>query len=432
MPATTPRTGHHRRGDMPWTYRHASELQTLLGEQPRQSGTAVIIPAPDQRHRRGGMPWTHRHASELQTLLGEQPRRSGITVIIPARDERNGLRAALESLTAQTLRPDRVIVVINNSGDETEAIARAYAAGPGRRVSVLSMAGHNRFRKAGALNYGITSLLDDTGRLPGSVRLLVNMDGDTVLDRHFLARASRVLTRDARLGGVSAACRAKPVRGATWFSRLLLLFQRIEYGRAAFSRVLTNVHTMAGAGSVYRAAALNEVLGSRRHIFQQRETNLVEDYETTLYLKWLGWRVTANQGCIAWTDVMPTTRMLLAQRDRWVRGTVDEWRNYGWFSKVTRRSSASMILALAVFAYMWTWVAMAAVKLAEHGTLDPRYLILVGSWMAYQALSVRRMGWRIMLFEMSLLPGLAFGLLRNYWIAGAIVRSFAARPARWT
>jgi hypothetical protein len=91
-----------------------------------------------------------------------------------------------------------------------------------------------------------------------------------------------------------------------------------------------------------------------------------------------------------------------------------------------------MILALAVFAYMWTWVAMAAVKLAEHGTLDPRYLILVGSWMAYQGLSVRRMGWRIMLFEMSLLPGLAFGLLRSYWIAGAIVRSFAARPAHWT
>jgi hypothetical protein len=52
--------------------------------------------------------------------------------------------------------------------------------------------------------------------------------------------------------------------------------------------------------------------------------------------------------------------MLLAQRDRWVRGTVDEWRNYGWFSQVARRSSASMILALAVFAYMSTWVAMAA------------------------------------------------------------------------
>ena len=40
---------------------------------------------------------------------------------------------------------------------------------------------------------------------------------------------------------------------------------------------------------------------------------------------------------------MPTMRMLLAQRVRWVRGTVDEWRRYGW-CRETYLSIMGMIL----------------------------------------------------------------------------------------
>jgi cellulose synthase/poly-beta-1,6-N-acetylglucosamine synthase-like glycosyltransferase len=356
-----------------------------------------------------------------------------VWVVVPARDEGAGLANALASLTAQTVRPDGVVVVVNNSTDDTEAVARAYASRPGSRVTVLVMPGHNRFRKAGALNEGITHLLGPDGRLPGRVRLLVTMDGDSVLDRHFVATASRVLSRDPRLGAVSAACQAKSARGAPPAARLLMHFQRIEYGRAAFARVLPSVHSMSGAGSVYRAAALNGLLGSRRHVFDQRETNLVEDYETTLALRARGWRVTANPGCVAYTEVMPTVPMLVAQRIRWARGTIDEWRRYGYTHRVVRRSLAFALAGSAAAVYLWTLVGLAAAQAAVGHSPGPRYLALAVSWAVYQALSARSLGWRVAAFELVLLPGLAYSLLRNYWIARAVVASFARRPpSAWT
>jgi cellulose synthase/poly-beta-1,6-N-acetylglucosamine synthase-like glycosyltransferase len=390
--------------------------------------TEVSAPEPGS-----DLPFTDWQAAELVTFLGHRPRHSGIAVVVPARDEAEGLRDALASLTSQLVRPDRVIVVVNNptDGGATESIARGYAARHQDVVTVLVMPGHNKFKKAGALNYGIEHLLNGKRRLPTAVRLLVTMDGDTVLHRHFLARASRVMTGDSRLGGVSAACQAKPVRGASFLSRALMLLQRIEYGRAAFSRVLTNIHTMAGAGAVYRAAAVNDLLSARQHLFEERETNLVEDYETTLALKTRGWRITANAGCVAYTDIMPTMRMLLDQRIRWVRGTMDEWRRYGWLNRVCRRSALSMLLGMVVSVYTWTWLGLLAARLVEGAPFDYRYLILLASWAAYQGLSVRSMGWRIVAFEMSLIPGLAFGLLRNYWVVRSAWRSFRVGTMAW-
>jgi len=356
---------------------------------------------------------------------------SGLCAVVPVRDEGDGLRAALESLARQTMPPDRVIVVVNNSTDATEAVARDVAAHD-HHVEVLVMPGHNQYRKAGALNYGISHLLDEDGRLPAGIDLLLTMDGDTVHDRHLTATAARVLAADPQLGGVTAACQAKPGRGRTTWSWLLMLMQRIEYGRAAFSRVQRSVHTMAGAGSVYRAQAINDLLASRPHVFEQRGTNLVEDYETTLALKAHGWKVTANAHCIAYTEVMPTLRMLLAQRHRWVRGTVDEWRRYGFGHEAVRRSAAGMILALGVFAYTWGWLATASWRLAHGGHADPRYLLLLASWVAYQGLTVRAMGWKIVLFEMTVLPGQLYSLLRTFWIVRAIAASYRRRSAEWS
>ena len=77
---------------------------------------------------------------------------------------------------------------------------------------------------------------------------------------------------------------------------IFLFCFKIEYGRSAATRLRRNVHTMSGVGSFYRAAALNERLCSRPDLFEERESSLVEDYETTLALKMLGWHITSNQG----------------------------------------------------------------------------------------------------------------------------------------
>jgi cellulose synthase/poly-beta-1,6-N-acetylglucosamine synthase-like glycosyltransferase len=268
--------------------------------------------------------------------------------------------------------------------------------------------------------------------LPPEIEYLLVMDGDTELNPHFLKRAWRVLEREDSIGGVSASCLGKPIRGDSPWSRLLLLFQRIEYARFAANRLRRNVHTMSGAGSFYRAAALSDLLGHRRDIFEERESNLVEDYETTLALKKRGWRITSNQGCVAYTDLMPTMRMLVAQRVRWVRGTVDEWRRYGW-GRATWLSITTMILSVPGIGYSALWGTLSIRAYLRHGLhLDYRYLLLALFWSVYQGFSVRSMGWKIVIFEMILLPEVIFNLIRNYWLLRSILASYLSRTRIWT
>ncbi len=54
-------------------------------------------------------------------------RRHRVSVVIPARNEADRLPLLLESLAAQTRRPDQVVVVDDHSDDGTAAAARAFA-----------------------------------------------------------------------------------------------------------------------------------------------------------------------------------------------------------------------------------------------------------------------------------------------------------------
>jgi cellulose synthase/poly-beta-1,6-N-acetylglucosamine synthase-like glycosyltransferase len=351
---------------------------------------------------------------------------------MPCRDEGAALAETLHSMERQTLRPDRIVVVVNNSTDDTKDVALRHAAiGGSIPTLVLEMPGYNKHRKAGALNHGIRHLLR-RGSLQKGIDYLLVVDGDTELDIHFLMRARRILDRNPALGGVSAACLGKDIRGDTPWMKLLLLFQKIEYGRFAATRMRRNVHTMSGAGSFYRATALNELLNSRPDVFEERESNLVEDYETTLALKMLGWQITSNQGCIAYTDLMPTMRMLLAQRIRWVRGTVDEWRRYGW-CRATYLSIIGMLLSVPGIGYTALWATLSLHAFIAHGAhLDYRFLLLAAFWSIYQGYSVRRMGYKIMLFEMALIPEALFNFVRNYWLLRSVLASCIASKRAWT
>ncbi len=407
------------------TRRPAAEAQTQLAgiEVLRSLATAQL-----QREQAASAGTIVRHVDSPHVIRGTG---SGIVVVIPARDEGAALADTLRSIARQTLNPDRVVVVVNNSTDDTKDIAKEFASVRDEMpTDVLEMPGFNRHRKAGALNYGIRYLLRD-GLLPPEILFLLVMDGDTELDPHFLKRARRVLERDRSLGGVSAACLGKPIQGETPWSSLLLLFQKIEYSRFASTRLRRNVHTMSGAGSFYRVTALNELLCQRSDVFEERESNLVEDYETTLALKTLGWRVTSNQGCIAYTDLMPSLHMLLAQRVRWVRGTVDEWRRYG-LCRQTCLSIIGMVLTVPGIFYTVLWVAVSVNGFIAHGArFDYRYSILVIFWSLYQGISVRRMGYKIVLFEMALLPEALFNLVRNYWVLKSVIASYLGNARSW-
>jgi len=352
-------------------------------------------------------------------------------VILPARNEEAGVLLALESLAAQTAPPDLIVIVVNNSSDRTEEFAREFADRPGVPRTVVFNLPDNPHKKAGALNHGIGWLNRTPGGLAAAARYLLVMDADTSLHPKFLERARNVMASDRRVGGLSATCLGRTGLWKNLWQRYLLGMQIMEYGRYARGRYRFGIHSMSGAGSFYRTEALLSILRWRGEVFWEDHANLVEDYETTLALKEAGWKVTANQHCIAYTDLMPTLRELIGQRERWGRGTVDTLRRRGW-TKHTWFSITSMVLGFVGFLYTLAWLATWTGVIASNGfVLDRVWLCLVAFWIAYAAFRARHLGWKGVLVDVLMLPGLVFAGVRAYWFVTSVVKSYATGVSAW-
>ncbi|MCX4822886.1 glycosyltransferase family 2 protein [Streptomyces sp. NBC_01142] len=405
---TTTRPGRRAR-----RARRAGRARRGHTEAPRTSGS---------RHRRGRISPDEAGSAALYETV----------VLVPARNEEVGVFTSLRSLAGQSRRPDLIIVVVNNSTDRTEDFAREFADDESTPPTVVLNFDNNPHKKAGALNYGLRWLREAVGgRLTGQVRHVLVMDADTELHPKFVERARNVIASDPELGGVSAACLGRTDLWRNPWQRYLLGMQIIEYGRAANARYRSDVHTMSGAGSFYRAEALQSLLDWRGEVFWEDHANLVEDYETTLALKESGWKVTANQLCIAYTDLMPTLRELVQQRERWSRGTVDTLRARGW-TKFTWHSITTLILGLLGAAYILGWGSTQLVMAAKHGfSQQPVFWVLFSFWIVYPALRVRSLGWKAMLVEALLIPELVFTVVRTYWLVSSIVKSYVTRVSTW-
>lgn len=114
-----------------------------------------------------------------------------ITVVIPAHNAARFLDATLDSIEAQTLLPDEIIVVNDGSSDGTGAIARK------RGVRVVDTKG---IGAAGALNAGIAESQTD---------LIAHFDADDVMLPEKLATQVSCIEQEAssRLGLVSSNLR---------------------------------------------------------------------------------------------------------------------------------------------------------------------------------------------------------------------------------
>jgi cellulose synthase/poly-beta-1,6-N-acetylglucosamine synthase-like glycosyltransferase len=389
--------------------------------------------------------------------------------ILPCHNEAADLPSALESIKQQTAaRVDTILVVSDNSTDDTVAIARAAG------VSVIETSG-NRFKKAGALNAGIRHLME-LGSLP---EFIITGDGDTEYDTRFMVGALNIMRATPNLGVLSAVCLGKPglipfpkltwprspkhasygrhsVRNVyfrilsfmaslmlwmtTFLNYTLIWMQQAEYARAVSLRMKQNIHTMSGAGSVLRTEAIIDViyrglpLGApidwqRVQVYREHEANLVEDFALTLDVKRAGWKCTNNFYVIARTDLMRDFHSLIRQRVRWVRGTIDELRRRK-FSRESRSSTLTMLFGISLILPMYVInVFFISVIFSENfNILDFWILPLMG---AYQAIMLRNMGWKSMAIAFVLLPEMLFAVVRHLWIFISIGKSFTSATQKW-
>ncbi|MDF9877879.1 glycosyltransferase family 2 protein [Cellulosimicrobium cellulans] len=342
--------------------------------------------------------------------------RARVTVVVPAHDEEAALPRTLTSVASQTLRPERVLVVSDNSTDRTAEVARSLGADTMETVD-------NSARKAGALDQALRAV--DTP-------LVLVLDADTTIAPTFVEEGVRLLEADPGLGAVGGVFQGEDPRG------LLQWCQANEYRRYAEQIDVTGrTAVLTGTAALLRTDALRAVADARgtrlpgRHGDVYDRGAITEDSELTLALRTLGYRLASPVTMTCTTELMPTWGDLHRQRVRWYKGMLDNLRAYG-LSRVTVRYHAQQLMLLVGAIMLATLLVLTAASVAL-GTFHvvPGWLALGSVFVAERVTTAWRNGPRGRLLAVSVFPELGYDLALQVALAHALVLAATRRDTTW-
>jgi len=145
-PGKTPYTRSQRDVErfLSWIESYLDFFMDELGGSPSTPGEILELAKSHGMHR-PQVATLPRRASTTQ-----KEKHLSVCVVIPAYNSEATIRRALDSVVAQTLQPDRILVVDDASADATAKVARDY---PGTKVEVVRL--EKNLGAAGARNVGI-------------------------------------------------------------------------------------------------------------------------------------------------------------------------------------------------------------------------------------------------------------------------------------
>ncbi|GBF20527.1 MULTISPECIES: glycosyltransferase [Arenibacter] len=117
-------------------------------------------------------------------------------IIIPAHNEGQYLMDALQSVVTQTMPPKRVVVVNDNSSDNTEQIIDSFTAEHNRisKINTKSSTAHLPGSKViNAFNKGLEQLDDDYD-------FIVKLDADIILPDSYFEKIAKIFSTDVKIG----------------------------------------------------------------------------------------------------------------------------------------------------------------------------------------------------------------------------------------
>lgn len=371
------------------------------------------VPAQSAR-RTGGRskPQPRGHRRDVQRTV----------VLIPAHNEEEQIAAAIESVLAQTYRPDLVVVIGDNCTDATMEIARRYP------VLAMETVG-NTHRKSGALNQAWWAHCQDA-------RFVVTMDADTILDPACIERLRKQVATDRTLGGICGRPLNKvPPAGMSPWNTVLWQLLALEF--AMYDQVLVRrkyaTEVLGGFGSLFRNKALKDV--AAEHGNPWATDSIVEDYRLSLHLRESGWRITVAPTARAYTDTPVTLRGLWQQRLRWSGGTFEELVRAGW-KPWTRRNWMSYLMVwvgvLLRIAGVVAWVLIVTL----HLPLELRWYYLAPFAISaldrlVVSLKMRHSSWLGHLLAVTVLPLELLTLVGQAWSVRSTWLVLRKKPLHW-
>lgn len=189
-----------------------------------------------------------------------------VSIVIPVYNEAEQLAACLDAIAAQRTAPLEVIVVDNNSTDDTAAIASRYPF-----VKLLSEP------KQGVI-YART-----TGFNAASGDIIARIDADSLLPNNWVGTVRRIFQEDS-IDAVSGAALYYNVAWAPLFNAIDLFFRR------RLERQLKGYVYLWGANMAMRRSAWQRV----KPVLCERG-GMHEDYDIAIHLQELGSRVVFDE-----------------------------------------------------------------------------------------------------------------------------------------
>jgi cellulose synthase/poly-beta-1,6-N-acetylglucosamine synthase-like glycosyltransferase len=329
-----------------------------------------------------------------------------VIALIPCHNEEELVWQSIRSLHLQTRPPDRVVVIADNCTDGTARVARSCMAEVWETVG-------NHHKKAGALNQVLKHLLP---KLDSSDAVLV-LDADSFLDERFIECAETRL-REPGMGGVGGTFRGREGGG------LVGMMQRNEYVRYArdVRRLKGKALCLTGTATLFSVEALRRITDSRASGEVYDTTALTEDFEISLTLQHLGYRILAPRECTLTTEVMETWRDLARQRLRWKRGAMENLMRFG-LTRVTLEHWARQIWTLIGIFVVLTYLATLvwAIFVVHDLNLHPLWIAVSCVFAVERAVTVRKRGWKQAAVASLLVAEMPFDLflqavhLRAWW-----------------
>jgi len=346
-----------------------------------------------------------------------------VTVLIPAHNEESSLPFTLKALEEQSFKPSRIIVVADNCTDATVEVAREHG------VEVFESV-ENKHKKGGALNQALQAILPAMG----DNDCVMVMDADSQIGAGFLETAKDRFTWDRALMAVGGLFHGEEGHG------LLGQFQRNEYTRyqREIERRNGRVFVLTGTASVFRAAALREVAAARGTMLPGNPGEvydtaaLTEDNELTIALKTLGALTTSPTSCTVVTELMPSWKMLWAQRLRWQRGALENLGAYGVRAQTSRYWAQQIGIGYGVIA-LFSYFALMLIMLVSMDTWVwfPFWMLLGALFAVERIVTVWHGGWRARIVAALVIPELVYDAFLDLAFLKGVADIAFARSADW-
>lgn len=161
-----------------------------------------------------------------------------IYIVIPAHNEAVHLPALFESLIAQTLSPEKIILVDDGSSDETYAVALQYLK-KFNNLQVVKNDGETKHQPGGKV---VRAFLFGLNHLDEDYDILMKLDADLVLPENYLHSIAKIFKENPKAGMAGGVAAVK--KKGNW---------QIEK--------LTDTDHIRGALKAYRKACYQEIGG---------------------------------------------------------------------------------------------------------------------------------------------------------------------------